>query len=49
MPVWTEEQKQAISLEGKNIIVSAGAGSGPELRRLHQRPVPVLRGRDQRP
>ena len=28
MPVWTEEQKQAISLEGKNIIVSAGAGSG---------------------
>ena len=25
---WTEEQKQAIDLEGKNIIVSAGAGSG---------------------
>ena len=25
---WTEEQQQAINLEGKNIIVSAGAGSG---------------------
>ena len=25
---WTEEQQQAISLEGTNIIVSAGAGSG---------------------
>jgi len=25
---WTEEQQQAIDLEGKNIIVSAGAGSG---------------------
>ena len=25
---WTEEQLQAINLEGKNIIVSAGAGSG---------------------
>ncbi len=28
MPKWTEEQQQAIDLEGKNIIVSAGAGSG---------------------
>ncbi len=26
--MWTAEQKQAIELEGKNIIVSAGAGSG---------------------
>ncbi len=26
--MWTEEQQQAIQLEGKNIIVSAGAGSG---------------------
>ncbi len=26
--MWTTEQKQAIELEGKNIIVSAGAGSG---------------------
>lgn len=25
---WTNEQQQAINLEGKNIIVSAGAGSG---------------------
>ena len=25
---WTEEQRQAINLEGNNIIVSAGAGSG---------------------
>ena len=25
---WTEEQQKAIDLEGKNIIVSAGAGSG---------------------
>lgn len=25
---WTEEQQQAINTEGKNIIVSAGAGSG---------------------
>ncbi len=25
---WTEEQKKAIDLEGKNILVSAGAGSG---------------------
>ena len=25
---WTKEQQQAIDLEGKNIIVSAGAGSG---------------------
>ena len=25
---WTEEQKRAIDLEGKNILVSAGAGSG---------------------
>ena len=25
---WTEEQQLAIDLEGKNIIVSAGAGSG---------------------
>ena len=25
---WTEEQLKAINLEGKNIIVSAGAGSG---------------------
>ena len=25
---WTEEQKQAIDLEGTNILVSAGAGSG---------------------
>ena len=25
---WTEEQQRAIDLEGKNIIVSAGAGSG---------------------
>lgn len=28
MPNWTEEQKQAIELEGSNILVSAGAGSG---------------------
>ena len=28
MPVWTEEQKQAIYEKGQNIIVSAGAGSG---------------------
>lgn len=28
MPTWTKEQKQAIEEEGKNIIVSAGAGSG---------------------
>lgn len=28
MPKWTEEQKQAIELEGSNILVSAGAGSG---------------------
>ena len=28
MPRWTEEQQQAIDCEGKNIIVSAGAGSG---------------------
>ncbi len=26
--MWTEEQRQAIELEGQNIIVSAGAGSG---------------------
>ena len=25
---WTKEQQEAIDLEGKNIIVSAGAGSG---------------------
>ena len=25
---WTKDQQQAIDLEGKNIIVSAGAGSG---------------------
>ena len=28
MPSWTKEQQQAIDEEGKNIIVSAGAGSG---------------------
>lgn len=28
MPRWTEEQQQAIELEGTNILVSAGAGSG---------------------
>ena len=28
MPDWTNEQKEAINLDGKNIIVSAGAGSG---------------------
>lgn len=28
MPKWTEEQLSAINEEGKNIIVSAGAGSG---------------------
>lgn len=28
MPNWTAEQKQAIELEGSNILVSAGAGSG---------------------
>lgn len=28
MPNWTKEQLDAINLEGKNIIVSAGAGSG---------------------
>ncbi len=28
MPSWTKEQSLAIELEGKNIIVSAGAGSG---------------------
>ena len=28
MPRWTEEQTKAINTEGKNIIVSAGAGSG---------------------
>lgn len=28
MPKWTEEQQSAIDLEGNNIIVSAGAGSG---------------------
>ena len=28
MPRWTEEQTKAINKEGKNIIVSAGAGSG---------------------
>ena len=28
MPTWTPEQQQAINEEGKNIIVSAGAGSG---------------------
>lgn len=28
MPSWTPEQQQAIDEEGKNIIVSAGAGSG---------------------
>ena len=28
MPKWTEEQELAISESGKNIIVSAGAGSG---------------------
>ena len=28
MPVWTKEQLSAINEEGKNIIVSAGAGSG---------------------
>ena len=28
MPSWTPEQLDAINLEGKNIIVSAGAGSG---------------------
>ena len=28
MPTWTKEQQQAIDEDGKNIIVSAGAGSG---------------------
>ena len=28
MPNWTKEQQQAIDETGKNIIVSAGAGSG---------------------
>ena len=28
MPKWTKEQQQAIDESGKNIIVSAGAGSG---------------------
>ncbi len=28
MPNWTEEQKQTIELRGKNILVSAAAGSG---------------------
>ena len=28
MPTWTNEQLLAINEEGKNIIVSAGAGSG---------------------
>ena len=28
MPNWTEEQKRAIYESGKNILVSAGAGSG---------------------
>ena len=28
MPVWTKEQETAIYEKGKNIIVSAGAGSG---------------------
>ena len=28
MPTWTKEQREAIDEEGKNIIVSAGAGSG---------------------
>ena len=28
MPNWTKEQEDAIKLDGKNIIVSAGAGSG---------------------
>ena len=28
MPNWTKEQEDAINLEGRNIIVSAGAGSG---------------------
>lgn len=28
MPTWTEEQKQAIYKSGKNLLVSAGAGSG---------------------
>jgi len=28
MPSWTKEQQEAINEEGKNIIVSAGAGSG---------------------
>ena len=28
MPRWTKEQEEAIYTSGKNIIVSAGAGSG---------------------
>ncbi len=28
MPQWTKEQQRAIDLEGQNILVSAGAGSG---------------------
>ena len=28
MPRWTEDQELAINESGKNIIVSAGAGSG---------------------
>ena len=42
MPSWTNEQLQAIDEEGKNIIVSAGAGSGKTavlservIRKLH--------------
>src|SRR5574344_728138 len=28
MPTWTSDQQKSIDLHGKNIIVSAGAGSG---------------------
>ena len=28
VPKWTKEQEEAINQKGKNIIVSAGAGSG---------------------
>ena len=31
MPKFTEEQQRAIDLEGENILVSAGAGSGKQL------------------
>ena len=45
---WTEEQHEAITLRGKNILVTAGAGSGKTrvlverlLRRITDRQTPV--------